>query len=302
MRGAAVRRFAAWWFAPVPAERLAMMRILVGTFAAVYLAAQGITLWKLPTLPVRSFAPVGVLRYVLEEPIGAGLWRAMVIATGALAVAFTVGVAHRVLAPVFAVLLLLVLSYRNSWGMVFHTENLLALHVIVLALVPAADAWSVGARGTPAADGRYGWPLRAMAAVTCAAYVLAGIAKLRIGGLDWISGEELRDQVAIDNLRKVLLGSTPSGLATPLLEHPGFFTAFAALTVVIELGAPVALVGGRVAGLWALGAWSFHVGVVLLMKIVFPYPLVGLAFAPLFAVERPAQALLRWLQRRRGSG
>ena len=43
---------------------------------------------------------------------------------------------------------------------------------------------------------------------------------------------------------------------------------------------------------WAVLAWSFHLGVWAIMAIFFPYPLLGLAFAPLFAVER-----LPWFRR-----
>jgi len=133
-----------------------------------------------------------------------------------------------------------------------------------------------------------------MAAVTCLTYVLAGVAKLRIGGLGWAEGAYLRDQVAVDNLRKVLLGSDASPFATPLLAHPWLFEVLAILTLAIELGAPIALLGGRVAAGWAALAWGFHAGVVALMAIVFPYPLCVVAYAPLFAAERP----LRWLGRR----
>ena len=296
-----MRRLGAWWFAPVPAERLAAMRVLVGLFAVVYLVSLAIPLWRLSEMPARSFAPVGVLR-LLDAPLPAGAWRALVIAAVPLAVAFTAGAWHRVLAPLFAVVLLIVASYRNSWGMIFHTENLLVIHALVLAAAPAAEAWSWDARrvAAPPADGRYAWPLRLMAAVTCLTYVMAGVAKLRLGGVAWLGGEELRDQVAIDNLRKLLLGSDVSALATPLLEHPGLFAGLAVMTLVIELGAPVALVGGRVAAIWATAAWGFHVGVIALMRIVFPYPLSGLAFAPLFALERPVHALLRaWRRLRR---
>jgi hypothetical protein len=37
---------------------------------------------------------------------------------------------------------------------------------------------------------------------------------------------------------------------------------------------------------WALGAWGFHVGVVLLMNIWFPYPLFGFAFLPFVPAEK----------------
>ena len=73
--------------------------------------------------------------------------------------------------------------------------------------------------------------------------MLAGIAKLRIGGFDWLSGEQLRNQIAFDNLRKLMFGDTPAPLATTFLDHPGALTALCYLTMVIELGAPIALVG-----------------------------------------------------------
>ena len=34
----------------------------------------------------------------------------------------------------FAASFLLVASYRSSWGQIFHTDDLVALHLIVLAL------------------------------------------------------------------------------------------------------------------------------------------------------------------------
>ena len=71
-------------------------------------------------------------------------------------------------------------------------------------------------------------------------------------------------------------------------------TAFSVMTIVLELGSPVALIGGRIARLWALGTWGFHVGVILLMNIWFPYAALGIAFLPILEVERP----IVWLRRR----
>ena len=52
----------------------------------------------------------------------------------------------------------------------------------------------------------------------------------------------------------------------------------AAFAVLVELGAPVALLGGwwRTRG-WA--AWLFHLGILVLMTTFFPFPLSGVAFA-----------------------
>jgi hypothetical protein len=60
------------------------------------------------------------------------------------------------------------------------------------------------------------------------------------------------------------------------------------LTVTVELGAWVALLGGRWRTAWVVAAWLFHVGVLALMAILFAYQLSGVAFAPFFRLERLA--------------
>jgi hypothetical protein len=288
------RGVAGWWFAAAPPERLAALRILFGLYAAWDLAVRLPMLVGYGRFAASEFHPVGVVALVVDAPVPPALHEALVWATLLLALPVVVGWRYAVTAPAFALLQLWVLSYRNSWAMPFHTENLQVLHALVLAAAPAADAWSLDARrrrargGAPAAPaGRYGWALRAAAAITVATYLLAGIAKLRIAGGDWLDGEQLRNQVAYDNLRRVTFGLRPAELAMPLLRHPELFAALAWMTMVVELGAPLALLHRRAAAAWAAAAWGFHVGVLLLMKILFPYPLAGLAYAPLFPLERP---------------
>ncbi len=288
-----------WWFAPAPPERLAALRVLIGTFALVYLVLRLPELRAVAGLPAAQFAPAGIVR-VLGGPLPVAAVTTIALATCAVLAAFIAGAWYRVTAPLAALGLLWTLTYRNAWGQVFHTENLLVLHVIALACAPAADAWAWRRRTEPAPDG-YGWPIKLLVALTAATYVIAGIAKLRIGGVAWLDGAVLRDQVAVDNLRKAVLGDTVGPLALPLLGHPAVFAVLAVMTLVVELGAPVALLGGWIARTWAIAAWAFHLGVLLVMNIVFPYPLFGVALAPVFEVERPVIWLAReWRKRRNG--
>jgi hypothetical protein len=224
-------------------------------------------------------------------PTVVALLLAATIATG---VAYTVGWRFRGTGPAFAGLLLVVLTYRNGWGNVFHTENLLVLHVLVVGLSPAADAWSLDARGRtePAPDVRYGFPLRLAAVVTVLTYVVTGVAKLRYAGGDWLAGDTLLHQIAFDNARKKVLGDGYSPLAGLVVGHPALFRPLGLLTLVVELGAPIALIGRRWAAWWTGAAWVFHAGILALMWISFPYPLSLIAFAPFFRVERPAEWVL----------
>jgi hypothetical protein len=281
-----------------PATSLAALRILVGAYALVYMLVRFGHVMRTASFPVRQFAPVGPVS-LLGAPLP---WAVVLLATSAtvvVGVAYVAGWRYRVTGPVFAALFLWTLSYRNSWSMVFHTENLLVLHIIVLGVVPAADAWSYDARRRPApseaesgAHFRYGWPIQLMCAITVATYFLAGFTKLQVSGVSWITSDALRYHVAHDNLRKSELGSIYSVLGAWLAGHAGIFKPLAVASLAIELLAPLALVGPRIGRAWAVSAWGFHFGVFAVMAIGFHYPLSMVAFASFFDVA----ALLRWLR------
>jgi hypothetical protein len=176
--------------------------------------------------------------------------------------------------------------------MVLHTDNLLVLHVLLLSLVPAAQAWSIdawrarlGGAGPQQPHARFGWPLRALSIATVTCYVLAGIAKLKLAGGTWWGGELLRAHIAYDNLRKLELGAPIVPLGPWLVRHRAIFPPLAVVTLLVELGAPVALLGKRWAAAWVGAAWCFHVAVLLTMSIGFTYQLSGIAYVSFFAVD-----------------
>lgn len=299
---ALLQRLGAWYWLPTPARRLAMLRILIGGYAWCYLVGRIAAMISVTNFPDRQFDPTGPVGLLSTPLPAAGVWAvtaAAVVAGGA----FVAGYRYRVAGPAFAVLLLWVLAYRNSWGMVFHTENLIVLHVGVLGLAPsAADTWSLDARTrtAPQDHGRYGWPIRLMCILTVTTYVLAGVTKLSISGLDWITSDTLRGLVAHDNLRKIELGDIHSPIGAALVSQGWLFPPLAAGSMALELGAPLALLGRRAGKAWALGAWSFHTGVLGVMAIMFHYQVFAFAFATFFDVERLGDRILaRWRARTR---
>jgi hypothetical protein len=289
------------WLRPVaPAERLAGVRILVASYALVWMAGALGGLLGLLDADASRWQPVGVLA-PFDSPPPAGLVVGALVLAFASGIAFAVGVRARLSGPVFAAAFIVVATYRSSWGQIFHTDDLVAIHLVVLAVAPSAVAWSWDARhaGPVAPHDRFGWPLRLMSIITVATYVLAGVAKLRTSGLDWVTGTVLRDQIAQDNLLKELFGAPSSPLAGPLLGHAWLFPPMAAFAMLVELGAPVALLGGRWRTAWVVAAWFFHLGILVLMTTFFPYPLSGVAFASMFAVElMPRTISKRWRRRR----
>lgn len=293
----ALSRLDRLWYVPMPAERLAVLRILVGIYGLGVTLVRGAGLLDLPTADPGLFRPIGVST-LLAGPMEAGWVYGLTLLLLLANVAFVLGWRHRVSGPVYGAVLLWLLTYANSWGQILHTENLFCLFALVLATAPSADALSLDARRragrgepSPAPDGRYGWAIRLMCTVVAVAYVLAGVAKIRNAGWAFVTGDTLRLQIGYDNLRKLELGGVASPFAPGVLAHPRIFLVLGVATLALELGAALALLHRGLAAVWAAGMWLFHVGVLALMAIVFPFPLTGLAFAPFFRVEG---LLRRW--------
>lgn len=280
-----------------PAARLATLRVLVAGFAVLYLVVRLPVFWRLADRR-DGFDGVG-LAALLAGPVQPLVVRVVLAVTLGAGLAAIVGWRFRCVAPVFAFGVLALTSYRGSWGQLLHFENLFTLHLLILALAPAADAWSLDARrrdGTRCGEPRrdptaYGWPVALCALVVVIVYVIAGVAKLRYGGVDWVVGDSLRNHVAYAAARNELVGVPAAPLADLAVRVRGVWPLLAAGAVVLEIGAPVALFGGRWRTAWVTAVWLMHVGILLTMRIGFPYPLFLVAFAPFFRIERLAQVI-----------
>jgi hypothetical protein len=69
--------------------------------------------------------------------------------------------------------------------------------------------------------------------------------------------------------------------------------------MVIELGAPLALLRGRIRTVMVGAMWFFHVAILGVMAILFIYPLTVIAYASLLRPERLTDAVLARLRARR---
>nr|MDQ3302636.1 hypothetical protein [Actinomycetota bacterium] len=154
-----------FWFEKAPAARPAVLRVLIGVYTLYYLARRYSMLMRISKSDPSLFAPVGVVSR-LEKPVSPETFRRILIMTFVANVAFVLGWRHRHTGPLFAGLFLWVMCYRNSWSMIYHNDNALVLHAMILGLTPSADALSLDAleRGAPDPedDWRYGWPVRLM--------------------------------------------------------------------------------------------------------------------------------------------
>lgn len=287
-----------------PPERVAAFRICVGVFVLAYLAIRVPVFWDLADKSSPSFESVGVFGW-RDAPLPAAVIRTLIVVAFVSGLAMTVGYRFRVAAPTFAVAVLLLTTYRSSWGQLLHFENLFTLHLVLLAVSPAADAWSLDARRRQLRrrpPTTYGLVMQVACVCVVSTYVIAGIAKLRLGGIDWMVGDTLRNHIAYSAVRLELLGGDGSPFAGVVVRNAWILPPMAIGSVVVELAAPIALLGGRWRNGWVAAAWFMHLAIFALMLVGFPYPLFLIAFTPFFDLERIREIdLRRWLPSQRQS-
>lgn len=268
--------------------RPAVLRLATGTFSAVHNIRRRPMFRRLHRQEGTQFTPVGVVR-VLKKPLPPKLADALFDAAQAVNLAATLGIGHRVTGPLNAALQLWTISYRNSWTMLLHNDNMMTMHQMVLGVTRSADALSVDALVRdrtlfpPRFDRAYGAVPTTLNIATCAVYFISGVAKVRGPlGFSWAKGDVLRGQIAVDGMRKDLFGSAKTEAGSALYRQKELFTLLAAVSLAVELGAPLSLVSRRLGQVFAVGAWGMHAGIRIIMGIKFKYNVSGVSYLPYF--------------------
>jgi len=118
-------------------------------------------------------------------------------------------------------------------------------------------------------SGEYTWPLRMVWVVMALVFFAAGVSKLRHSGLAWITSDTLALNLIMNNY---FSNSTEDPLTTwrlSLARHRGVCHMFAATTMTLELGFPLALVSRTARCLAVPGAISMLLGIRLLLGPAF---------------------------------
>ncbi len=284
-----LRRVDDWLLGPAPPERLAVLRLAAGGYALANVFISTGEFARLADRAATQFEPVG-LAGLLDGPVPTPwLWSLYVISVIS-GLAFVAGAAFRVSGPVFSLAALAWATYHASWGQMLHFEHLVTLHLLLIGFSPAADALSLDARrndrGARAPATRYGWPVRLLAIVTVITYLLAAVAKIRIGGSAWTDGTTLANHIGYSATRLDLLGEPRPPLSTFVIGQDWLLRPMAVGGLGVELLAPLALLGGWFRRLWVPSILAFHLGTLTTMFVFFSYNGLGFALLPLYRLER----------------
>jgi hypothetical protein len=290
-----MRRLERFLFSAEDARRLASLRIGLCALLAWRLATQDFTF--VADQPAALFQPVSFMKLLPEMP-SHDLTVALQIVGVVAALLAAAGLWTRASLPIAFVCGLVLYGMLNSTGKIVHNDVLLMLCLVPLLAAPraASAAWSLRPPGglRASADGSlrgeaFGWPVRTAMVVVALAYFFVGFQKLRFSGLDWVTS---------DNLRWVLYASSdsraqPNAVALFVADRAWLAHLFAAGTVFIELGFPLALAFPRLRWLFVPGVVSLHAGIWLAMGL--DYSAQALTVIIVF-VNWPV--VVEWLRRR----
>jgi len=221
---------------------LMLFRLAVGPYAD--LAGQ----------PAALFRPVWFLAWRDEMP-SAGVLIGIQVAGVAGAALAVLGWRERGTFLVAWASLLVLTGCWASRGKVQHNDLPLLLVAAVLAAAPMGVRWTDERRGAA-----WGWPVRTSIVVVTGVYFLTGLQKLISSGPAWVLS---------DNLRNVMYAAPFSGHAPTddvsrfIADRPWAAHGVALVTIVVELGAIVALVWPRARVAYVAAVTVLHLGVYL---------------------------------------
>ncbi|GAA1805332.1 MFS transporter permease [Planosporangium flavigriseum] len=266
----------AWLFEPVPRARVARFRTLVYLFVAADLVVFTPWVRHHGQVPADFYRPL-LLGRLLHLPTPTPLlvdtvfWLLLVAACAA-----ATGRAPRALGWTVFVLYSEWMVVAMSYGKVDHDR--FALLVALAALPTAGPARH---RDTTLTQ-RGGWALRVTQLAAVAVYFLSAWAKLRFGGLDWLTGATLNWAL----LRR------GTALGQLLTEAPGLLVAAQFGILTFELLSPLVFVVPRRWRYLPVGFfYAFHLSVFATVTISFiPQQIALASFLPLERLALPRRS------------
>ncbi|MEV4350254.1 MFS transporter permease [Actinoplanes sp. NPDC049596] len=268
-----------WLFSPVPLGRVAAFRTVVYVFVALDLTVFTPWVRSHANTPGDLYQPLLVGRLLHLPTPGPVLVWTVFWALLVLSLAAATGRAPRALGWAVFALYFEWMIIAMSYGKVDHDRVGLLVALAVLPTVGRAR------HGDLSLSAKAGWALRVTQIAVICTYFLAALAKLRFGGIDWLTSAVLAQAI----IRR------GTWLADHIAVVPGLLIAAQFGIILFELLSPLIFVIPQKWRGWGVAFfYSFHVMTFSMITISFAPHLAAMAsFLPLERV-RP----IEWVRRR----
>jgi hypothetical protein len=270
-----------FWFEPAPPARLAICRVLFfGAFFVYYLRINYAELSDLPAHSWHAVWPFELVETTLPSTLTLNvlqwLWSASLLGA-------CLGVAYRWTSLAAFALGLYLIGLTEHIARINHSDAIVVFGLAIMALSRAADTLSIDTRLGRISNkrldesGEYTWPIRVMWLVIVTIYFASGVTKLVTSGLAWITSDHVSNLLMLAPVS----GSPLTRLGQQIGRHRELSTMLAALTLAIELAAPLALASGYARRIVVPSLYAMQFGVRVLLGPGFTEFLVcGLFWIP----------------------
>ncbi len=206
------------------------------------------TFTNFPLYPVLFWQPQGLMQFVSVNDISVTAVRITEGLFWMAAVSAIFGLFTRTSLFVIGVTTSLLFSLKMSMGYMNHRESALIVLFFIFCFYPMGVQWSLDSRlakkQPPASNEESLGLLTCMRALLCIVYFSAGVSKLMVSGLDWVTTATLQYYLQYCDV------TLPMNWAQQLWPHAGFILAsnvlltqvLAGLVLLIELAAPLAFI------------------------------------------------------------
>ncbi|MEE2710383.1 MAG: hypothetical protein VYA69_12395 [Gemmatimonadota bacterium] len=164
----------------------------------------------------------------------------------------------------------------NFFGKTDHGEALMVIIIGVLAFSHCGDAWSLdrllrSVRGRDfdcsqrEMNGEYTWPIQRGRVTFTLVFFAAGYSKLKASGLQWI----FSDTISNNFILHFYVGPMPVDWGLYIAQVGWLCQLIAAWTIIVETGAPLALVHRHLALFFVPSILLMQIGIAFLMGMFF---------------------------------
>ncbi len=173
------------------------------------------------------------------------------------------------------------LGLPHNFGKVDHYDALAVFILLIFAAARCGDAVSLDSlwfrKQLPADSGEYRWPIRAAWVAFAVVFFSAGASKLLNSGAAWVTSDHMVTVLLKEQYNNDPLVAWGAWIA----RHPPLPNLMAAMTLLLELGYPLALFSRRARLFFVPGMFAAQLGIRVLMGPAFwPFLICSAVWVP----------------------
>jgi predicted DCC family thiol-disulfide oxidoreductase YuxK len=286
-------RWRYFWFEPVTATNLGVCRILFFGGIFLFYFPYDASVWA--PISEAYWVPVWMFRQFHLTPFPASWLAAMSVLWKSALLLSCIGLLTRVSTAVAFVLGLYLIGLPNNFGSAQHNDTIIILALGYMAVSRCGDGCSLdslirAARTSDFSDGKkasgeYAWPIRLVWVSLALIFFAAGVSKIRHSGLEWVTSDNMAI-VLLQHNYHIANAEPLTSLGLNLAQYPTLCSLLALLTILVEIGYPLALFHPVARWFFVPSAFLMQVGIRAFMGPSFgqylicnlfwlPWPVIG---------------------------